>query len=136
MAQKENTGNRQEGFARLRVLADHLIAGNLFHDRFDIQTWHRVDTCGTAGCAIGEAVFLFPELLMFGHGAPIVKGAPAHVSSVFGLDLAEFWHLFLCNRNKCQVPETYGSRVLTENATHQDVASNILAFLEKMGDRK
>ena len=41
-------------------LADHLETGNLHHDVFDFNIYSSINTsCGTVGCALGEATHLF-----------------------------------------------------------------------------
>lgn len=60
---------RIQGLKRLQELADHLIKGNLLHDRFNYTTWNneeeenlttktygtrKIKHCGTEGCAAGE----------------------------------------------------------------------------------
>lgn len=46
---------------RLLKLADHLETGKRGHKTFDFSVLFRQARCGTAGCAIGECPWVFPD---------------------------------------------------------------------------
>lgn len=133
---------------RLLKLADHLENGKLGHKKFDFSAYHadefghyykEPENCGHLGCAIGECPVVFPEdwgfgldcgldyvpLLLNGEGF----GDPELSSmNFFGLTWEEHMHLF----NPCaQDTDAYGGVDLAGDATKEQVASNIRAFVAK-----
>ncbi len=46
---------------RLKILRDHLISENRYHEIFDIERMTGFYKCKTAGCAIGECPAAFPD---------------------------------------------------------------------------
>jgi hypothetical protein len=121
------------------------MEGQLGHKKFDFLTWnrHRDNVfdgpkykCGYAGCAIGECPIVFPGSWVFSIAAdPVLKENKdkmgAHpfddAKEFFALDREETEHLFVPDH---QDYSRFGGMPLGENATRQQVAMNIYAFIE------
>ena len=94
-------------------------------------------SCGTAGCAMGELPLLFPEIVSWSlSGAVRWADDPASdpdlsqvCGEIFGLSPVETSHLFWPN---AQRPDFYGGLRLGEDASKDEVAANIRAFVSKM----
>lgn len=120
---------------RLEKLADHLESGKLGHDQFFFGTWHNdrdYAFCGTAGCAVGELPFLFPDDWGIDGKYPILRVAPDlapedAAMSFFDLGVDEVEHLFI---PELQDTDVYGGEFLLVSATKEQVASNIREFLK------
>ena len=121
---------------RLLKLADHLEHGKLGHKVFDFGVYNlRKDEgapakgrCGYMGCAIGECPIVWPEHWQFGP-APVLWGYRWTLESGiawFDITADEFSHLFLPHG---QYPEDYGGTELGIDATKEQVAANIRAFV-------
>ena len=137
-------------FDRLQELADHLLHGELIHEKFDFETYNSSDTydeegnqvfnhhptiknCGSAGCALGELPRLNPDwyfakngvLMYIADGVEYFDAEGAVV--YFGITEEQEQHLFWPNM---QVPE-FGYNVgrLDSFATKEEVAHNILDFI-------
>ena len=127
---------------RLRKLYDHLKNGKLGHSEFNFNFFNWSDDardydekgCGTMGCAVGELPFVFPRYWEFKYHNPYLKGSDTGLSSLglasefFGISYEEATHLFIPD---LQQPERYGGVHLDANATRQQVADNILKFLNR-----
>ena len=132
------------GLARLKKLADHLDHGDLGHKKFDFGNYNATEydlkpepyKCGTSGCAIGECPFVFPKAWKFGASSiPTTEEfkddtfcASNSARAFFRIDSDECDHLFYPN---CQDTIRYGGQILSYEATRQEVAANIYAFIEK-----
>lgn len=121
---------------RLLKLAEHLETGKLGHDRFDFEHYHQEESCGYAGCAIGECPILFPRHWRFDQtNDPVLRHRDHSTStsdaaqSFFKLSEEEESHLFHAN---FQDPSKFGGRRLGPRATRYQVAANIRAFVEKI----
>jgi len=122
---------------RLLDLADHLEFGKLGHDKFDFSIWSRranlENSCGTAGCALGECPFLFPNDWKFHNGIantrrPSYKNNPGALSSAvefFDITFTEASHLFLPMEQQTWL---YGKKLLFD-ASRKEVADNIRDFV-------
>lgn len=138
---------------RLRIVRDHLLAGDLSVDRFYFGAWRlfpnvnhpvvlteQAITCGTLGCAGGELPFLFPDYFDFepskmNKTESYVRlkngstGDPARdIAKFFGLGTSESNHLFLPG---CQRPSWFGGRVLAYDATREQVCNNFTEFIAR-----
>jgi hypothetical protein len=118
---------------RLLKLAEHLEIGKRGHKsfRFSLLTNSTGNTCGTAGCAMGELPVLFPRIWKFTDSViRLKKNTTAFystdVQAFFGLDNSEENHLFYPG---LQRPSEYGGRVLGEKARPVSVAKNIRDFV-------
>ena len=130
---------------RLLRLADHLEHGKLGHDTFAFEVFshgeRKANGCGTAGCAIGECVVVFPES-WFIHKAgtqymPLLRETDVtwldvaeslfDAAEFFDLDYNEAELLFI----PCQPKVTRfgGGEELPHDATPAQVAANIRAFV-------
>jgi hypothetical protein len=127
------------GLQRLRQLAEHLLHGKLGHAEFDFNYFNRLpasytiteNVCGTAGCALGECPILFPGEWQFQGNDLRLVGKPTRTASeaaarFFGITQTEVFHLFF---PEDQQPEKFGGKELSETATKEEVAENILAFI-------
>lgn len=120
---------------RLLKLATHLESGKLGHKRFDFAEI----SCGTAGCAMGELPFAFKSEWVQSKGcfedeySPKLRGSSGYwwddVRSFFDVSKKEMYHLFY---HGCQEPDDLGGTRLGKDATKEQVASNIRAFVAKM----
>jgi hypothetical protein len=130
---------------RLLKLAEHLEAGKFgvdgtkkfYFSCYNLvpRNWEKKNVCGTAGCAIGECPVVFPDDWMFdNYGDPILSIQP-HWSTkgagmyYFQLTERQYEHLFIPT---FQDTEVYGGEDLGDDATPEEVAANILAFIELM----
>lgn len=128
------------GHKRLLKLAEHLEHGKLGHDKFDFMFISAdYDTgagksCGTMGCAIGELPYAFPEdFKMDEDRNPLLRRGRSEYESDdqckwFGIDQQERLHLFFPDE---QSPLLFGGTDLSVNATKEQVAANIRAFVAK-----
>lgn len=128
------------GNSRLLELADHLESDKLGHDQFDLGIFStfisgKRNDCGTAGCAIGECPFAFPNDWKFSNsGYPILSFQGNH-HDIFG-DAEKFFelpgivssHLFSPGDQETKI---YGGRYLKRNSTPQEVAGNIREFVRR-----
>ena len=127
---------------RLQKLHDHLVKGQLNHTVFDFAKFHSHTGCGTAGCALGEAPYLFPDdwqfVQQYGMTRPVLKGLPpsnfraSHRAAMqfFGISSKAADHLFF---PRLQTPKLYGGVVLTGRASKEEVARNIRLFIKRQG---
>lgn len=120
---------------RLLKLALHLEFGKLGHKKFNFAMLNdsHGPVCGTMGCALGECPIAFPEDWTFEkNGDPVMKAlsTSSATSSMtyFGIDTDEDDHLFYPGQ---QDPCRYGGEKLDANATKEEVAANIRAFVFK-----
>jgi hypothetical protein len=135
---------------RLRKLADsdfEEIIKTTPRKRFDFrcvnysETANHVEGCGSAGCLMGEFPLIFPENWEFVSGDVKFIGDSSgnsnddgaivddDVCSFFGLDDAQYRHLFFPNR---QIPVHYGGRVLRSFSTRKEVIDNLKIFIENV----
>jgi hypothetical protein len=118
---------------RLLKLAKHLRGKNRGHDMFDFGTISWENRCGTAGCAIGELPFVFPNAFYLNVGIVFMRGNKLFnfeaAQAFFRLTTLESHHLFLPD---AQDTKRYGGKELGRRATASQVAANIEAFVEKM----
>ena len=123
--------------ARLTRLANHLESNEeLGVQNFDFGlffTQTSVRHCGTAGCALGECLYLWPGEWSLRNGTLghwvlcDGKNDPTESArSFFGLTEFECDHLFFPDEQR---PEKFGGVKLTMDATRYQVAANIRAFL-------
>lgn len=125
---------------RLLKLARHLARGKLKQDKWTFGRWHS-ENCHTAGCAMGEASYLWPrvfkrnfdystndgvKLFTIEHRATRWEGEKA-ACEFFGLTLSESLSLFT-PRDKYTV--THGLEPLSNSATRKQVAANIRRLLK------
>lgn len=119
---------------RLLKLAQHLETGKLGHEEFNFMVYNsfrnesdRGQTCGYAGCAIGECPIVFPDEWEFSwSGRPMLK-----TYSSVGLEAAEdFFEICPKTCRFLFVARMYDN-MLEENATRYQVATNIRAFVAK-----
>lgn len=122
------------------------MEGKLGHKKFDFSVWnsgksrsggYKPYNCGYAGCALGECPVIFPGKWVFGND----QGAPALMENkhstiidsleeatvFFGISINEAAHLFIPGSQEFS---EYGGMPLQDNATRQQVAMNIYAFIE------
>jgi hypothetical protein len=121
---------------RLLALADHLEFGNLGHEKFDFKIFNNSNgpECGTLGCAIGECPILWPRDWCFDfEGDPVLSEGDHMVPMECAMEWFDIrrsmaHHLF----NPTDQSSDYGGRYLDPNATKEQVAGNIRAFVAKM----
>ena len=122
---------------RLIQMGNHLLHGDLGHERFDFRCYNRgytkEQTCGTNGCAVGELPVLFPESWEFVSQYVRIKDSDnkfvwEDVEDWYGIKHEEAYHLFM---SSVQLTALYGGELLDEDATKEQVANNIFAFLKK-----
>jgi len=120
---------------RLLKLAKHLESGKLGHDQFNYSIYHDEDICGTAGCAIGECPFVFPEHWVFRrtgrYGVKFLKLKSAKPGQLTRDSSMEFFGLSLAQHQFLFVPGMRGSP-LSVIASRQEVAAHIRKFVEKI----
>ena len=130
------------GLRRLLQLAEHLEHGQLGHDEFSFNSYHKTTECGTIGCALGECPTIWPECwmlvpdssgyyrnMLWPHLRTLGNAAAKtdqSASIFFNLTIEELSHLFYPNR---QITHLYGGEDLGDDATKQQVAANIRAFV-------
>jgi hypothetical protein len=128
------------GNSRLLELADHLESANLGHDQFDLGIFStfvsgKRNQCGTAGCAIGECPFAFPNDWKFSSNGYPILSVNGDQSNIFG-DAEKFFelpgiassHLFSPGDQEIKI---YGGKYLKRNATPKEVAGNIREFVRR-----
>jgi hypothetical protein len=123
-------------FGRLAKLAKHLEVGKLYHDTFDFSVYHQENECGTAGCALGECPKVFGTRVwqlrqrwcgsMPHHRNFSGIGA---ASLFFGITQEQAIHLFVPG---AQRPLLFEGEALYGDATREQVAANIRAFITKL----
>ncbi len=127
---------------RLLKLAAHLESGKLGHKRFDFEQFNTgcEQTCGAAGCAIGECPVVFPKAWKFGRaGLPLLVGTNRfadpfkEAEKFFVLSGEEVMHLFAAGE---QQPKRFGGRRLGGRAKAASVAANIRAFVERKARKR
>ncbi len=131
---------------RLTKLANHLLKGKLGHKKFDFSVLN-VDekkdekeipySCGTNGCALGECPIVFPRQWKFDGDIdngfdPVLRRTDCldsfdNAETFFGINTSESLHLF---SPYSQDPGLYGGESLDRDATKEQVANNILAFIK------
>jgi hypothetical protein len=118
---------------RLETLATHLESGKLFHDGFDFSVFHfSHNTCGSAGCALGECPSLFSKDWHFTGSVPELScyesmGAYESATVFFGISMDAARHLFSPNDQNTVL---YGGKTLGPNASREEVAENIREFIK------
>lgn len=137
---------------RLRKLANHLLHGQLGHEKFDLRFFNlgavAPNTCGTTGCAIGECPIAFPRDWEFDvNRSPVLKGKPGLTKGsgleFFGLTNGEFNYMFIpCGL----IPDFHGAtrngvyvtigKSLPGRSSKNTVAKRIIKFCDdKYGKR-
>jgi hypothetical protein len=121
---------------RLEKLADHLLNGKLGHQQFDFAFYNRnfddgFQSCGTAGCAMGELPIVWPDKFRFsGNSIEDITSPDMGTTSVgkvwFGLNTYQYDNLFMPNFLGIR----FSKKELDVLATKEDVAENILAFVK------
>lgn len=127
---------------RLLKLADHLEKGTLGHKKFKFDTYNEfresedvAPKCGYAGCAIGECPVIFKKDWNFSLGGVPKLNSKKYLDGddaamkYFDIKYDECQHLFM---PEMQNEDRYGGRYLERNATRNQVAKNIRAFVKKM----
>ncbi len=134
---------------RLLKLADHLEHGKLGHKVFDFGVINEFrekevvkgggftgSACRTVGCALGECPIVWPDEWEFNGPFVNLKGSDAcsFQSARLFFELGEDfefaeYHLFFSDSQE----QRYGGEFLHRNATKEQVAANIRAFVEKCG---
>lgn len=128
------------GLKRLEKLATHLEKGKLGHKTFDFSQFNGgfepdqpLNTCGTAGCAIGECPIIFKKQWFFDdEGIPNVYGCSNSFSSAkefFKLGYFEYITLFTPESESDDYSFNKVKR-LTKKATPKQVAANIRRFIK------
>ncbi len=63
---------------RLETLANHLLNGSMFHEKFNLEVFvspladDEGHPCGTQGCALGECPHLFKDDWIWVGGYPVL----------------------------------------------------------------
>jgi len=127
---------------RLLKLAEHLESGKLGHKKFNFSVYNckmnyndSPFECGYTGCAIGELPIIFSDEWSFSdNGMPnLIVDSSDYVSDdameFFDITLEQFSHLFSPDN---QMPERFGGKHLSDNATRYDVADGIRSFIEAL----
>ncbi len=140
-------------FDRLKKLADHLLYGELEHKEFKFSVFNSLSDyydnevfkengCGTMGCAIGECPKVFPEDWVFKMDDdlswnPMLINIPVGTNDVinsimqfFGLTEQESKVLFYPSPFTYYTTRHEYLKFLFGNATKEQVANNILLFIE------
>lgn len=138
-----------EGTKHLRELEAHLRSEQLGHEKFDFTTINTlneedVHKCGTAGCAMGEMPIVWPEQWGFFRTMVGKKTTEVYeegewdfsdhaIARWFGVyddheEPSELMHLFYPNE---QCTTIFGGKHLEDDATKEQVADNIDAFIRK-----
>lgn len=123
---------------RLRKLATFLFA--VPPDKFDFSHLVSVkDGKPNTGCALYYLPDVFPfwwkrvghiPTLRFRRSLPVLPFRAAEYSSrFFGINEESYMHLFIPYEQRCQ---TYGGSVLSNKATPDQVARNILHFIRRV----
>lgn len=135
---------------RLLKMADHLERGQLGHEKFDFNVFNcKIDKsgfrvgagsiCGTLGCALSEQPIVFPRYFYFAgrHEILLKKNSTnstwEDAERFYGVDDLAVMHLFAPYG---QHPALFGGKVLLNDATRKQVASNIRAFVKRMEPKK
>ncbi len=126
---------------RLEKVANHLIHNMLGQDKWDFSEIHKISSCGTAGCAMGELPVIFPKLWKYDlkdSDDPVKLRKDSSndsfydVERFFGLSKEERRHLFMpAMWEPTQKPELYGGKRLSRKCKPQTVGKQIHAFLKK-----
>jgi hypothetical protein len=123
---------------RLLKLADHIVdRTKRGHKKFDFSTVTDSisNTCGTAGCAMGECPIAFPKSFKFVTGGLVRLKRNSNqwlekdIAQFFGLSGSQVNHLFYPG---LQQTTLYGGKPLNMASKAAQVRKNILAFLEKI----
>lgn len=126
---------------RLHKLTEHLRNGKLGHKRFDFAIYNGLEYgrnepfskngCGTVGCALGECPVIFKDWKFKGElKRPLYKDFSSIYTSAetfFNLTDGEYAHLFI---PRCQQIYKFSGKKLNNNATKEQVAANIEAFIK------
>lgn len=126
-------------------LADHLEHGKLGHKVFDFSMFNSAEhgkhnTCGTAGCAIGECPILFPDSWEFVLYTPQLRHKHSHVYAFeaaeifFGLTSDESSELFAGHERDIDLTNDakspWNDKLLYSDAPKEQVAAGIRSFVE------
>jgi len=128
----------------LEMLADHLMTGDLIHKEFDFNIYNsalrlensRIAYCGTAGCAIGELPALSDDFYFTNTGRLACNSMPVAakhettiglISKYFKIPEKTARHLFVPLE---QDINQFGGKKLDTDATKEEVAENIYAYLK------
>lgn len=143
-AKTSQNRSRKPNYKRLEKLANHLLNGQLGHERFSFwientgdyikryERNSRLRYCKTAGCALGECPFVFKEWGFNYHGLPTVISLPDALTK----ECAQVWfninqdaveHLFYPDEQMA----IFGGSKLHDHSTRKQVARNILRFIQK-----
>ncbi len=124
------------GDTRLLALADHLESDKRGHDRFDLGVFSTsrpyIRNCETAGCALGECPYVFPDHWQFDNAChPVLKGSSKNspfldADKFFDLKGSSWCHLFSPDGQNTKI---FGGKVLNRDATPQEVAHNIREYV-------
>lgn len=137
----------------LTDLANHLLTGKPLHKEFNFSSFNSIrgkfgllevpedpNACGTVGCAFGEMPGLDPRITFFNIkwtdsvrfsfecGTSMRGGELAE--KYWGIGRDEFYHLFIPYH---QDTVKYGGKDLSDLATKEEVANNILEFVRITG---
>src|SRR6267154_431526 len=106
---------------RLLKLVKHLIRGNLYHEKFDFNTFSATTCSPTCGCAMGEAWFMWANFFKGKTDFCVLR-------EFFDLQTDEFMNLFWPDFEGTPNRHRYNNISLGKEATKEQVAANILAF--------
>jgi hypothetical protein len=132
---------------KLRKVENHLRNGILAHKVFDFSTIDKGEIgengCGTNGCAIGELPVIFPDDFVYDTDGDVIVTNPkegVYQSSVWE-EIDNFFGITSNMSNHLFVPEAqdrykYGGNELDKEATKEEVADNIAAFIEVVERQK
>ena len=133
-------------YDKLEAAANHLLTGKLGHDKFNIVHFNQgsedANVCGTSGCMVGEFPIIWPSVFRFAsdnhEGKHILfindssESTERDVMNWLNISHWQYTHLFY---STCQRDE-YGGIELSNNATKEQVANNILEFIKIMKERE
>jgi len=124
---------------RLLKLAKHLRSGKLAHKRFNFTHYNNGsfdgNSCGTSGCAIGEAPVVWPKLFEWKRHLVFAKeDSTGYVCD----DFCRFFGLRLSGYEKLFIPYSleYNKSKLSTCATAVDVAEHIEKFCVEASRRR
>lgn len=119
------------GITRLVQLADHLKYGKTSHKVFDFTRWHSL--CGTLGCAIGECPTVFPGEWEFANNSPVLKGTvdtEVSIRKFFNFSVEDDYPPLFAPGGRTGDTGYGKTCYLPDEATREEVADNILAYVE------
>lgn len=132
------------GIERLEKLIAHFEAGRPGgHKSFYFGTWHqngqvKEGFCGTAGCAAGECLVVFPEHFTIDRHGELRCGSgcmDSGLQSFFECSRPESRHLFYPSEPRFKIrfqdPGRYGGRILTRDCRASSWVKNAKEFVRR-----